>query len=431
MAFSFSPDPAIEAVVARVWAAFPPLQPTGLARVEDFLAALGDPHLSLPPVFHAAGTNGKGSTLAFIRAILEAGGKTVHAFTSPHLVGFEERIVVAGRNIDAALLEQLAAECTQAARGRDVSFFEFFTALAFLAFSRVPADAVLLETGLGGLLDSTNVVKSSVAVLTRISFDHTQILGDTLEKIARQKAGIIKPGCPAVSAPQPGEGVMAVFRAAGGEWLFAEWSVRDAEDGFIYESPQHRFTLPRPALAGAHQIVNAGTAIAAVEKSAFAGLLRQDVLERAMRAVAWEGRLQKIDSALVPQGWELWLDGAHNDSGAEVLAAQMRQWNDAPVCLIAAMKQKKDAGAFFRLLAPHVSSAVALKAEMGADVDLGIPMVAAEELREEMQSAGILTEIAENLESAIAAASQGSTRGRILVTGSLYLVGHVLRVMGK
>lgn len=442
--WTFSPDPAVEAAVADVAAKYPPLMPAGLQRFEGYLKALGDPHLHLPPVFHAAGTNGKGSTLAFLQAALEAGGKSVHKFTSPHLVRFEERIVLNGKNIGGGLLLGLIAECNRAAAGYEVSFFEFFTALAFLAFSRTPADAVLLETGLGGLLDATNVVERSIAVLTRISLDHTHILGGTLPEIAAQKAGIIKRGCPAVTAPQPGAGVMEVFEkqaAAMDTALFRDWRVSDpagcglplspcGKGGFVYESAAFTFHLPLPALAGAHQVVNAGTAIAALSCSPFSGLLKQDVLAAAMRTVSWAGRMQRITRGpvadLLPPGWEIWLDGAHNDSGAEVLAAQAKEWGAAsggPLFLVTAMKFNKGPDDFYGPLAPFVTAARVL------DADIGAPMMAAPALCDYIRKAGIAdVAAAGDLESAVSAlTSQGGSAGRILIAGSLYLAGYVLR----
>jgi dihydrofolate synthase/folylpolyglutamate synthase len=280
----YSPDPDAETAIAGVARDYPQMVPAGLQRFRDYLGALGDPHLKIPPVLHVAGTNGKGSVLAFLQAAFEAGGQSVHKFTSPHLVRFEERIVVNGKMIGGALLPELMEECRRASAGHTVSFFEFFMALAFLAFSRALADVTLLETGLGGLLDATNVVEKNIAILTRVSFDHTHVLGKTLPAIAAQKAGIIKRGCPAVLAPQPGDGVTEVFERRVAEMdapllrAGKAWDVKEDAGGFSYTSARHEFHLPLPALAGAHQILNAGAAIAALEAGGYEDLLRDDLL---------------------------------------------------------------------------------------------------------------------------------------------------------
>ncbi|MDE2336336.1 MAG: bifunctional folylpolyglutamate synthase/dihydrofolate synthase, partial [Alphaproteobacteria bacterium] len=308
--WTFSPHPALEQAIRDVFARHPPLYPVGLARLRGFFKKLGNPHLRLPFTFHVAGTNGKGSTLAFLQAVLETAGLRVHKYTSPHLVSFDERIVVGGQNIAPESLLELIVEGERAATGEEISFFEFFTALAFLAFSRNPADAVLLETGLGGLYDATNVVESNlVALLTGISYDHMQILGDTLPEIAAQKAGIIKPRMPCVIAPQE-ENVIGVFirqAAALKSPTFVygkDWTVTPRPDGFTYESARHTFRLPPPRLQGRHQLFNAGLALAALENSPHAALLEQNILEEAMNRVTWPGRLQKITTgklaALLP-----------------------------------------------------------------------------------------------------------------------------------
>lgn len=422
----YSPDTDVESAISRVAEKYPPMLPAGLARIHPFLEALGNPHLNLPPVFHAAGTNGKGSTLAFLQAIFEAGGKTVHKFTSPHLVEFSERITLNGRAIDDALLLKMIVECDNAATGHQVSFFEFFTVLAMLAFARYPADAVLLETGLGGLLDATNVVeKNAVTILTRISYDHTHILGSTLTEIARQKAGIIKQGCPVIIAPQNKSAVMDVFLAEAAK-KSASVTVLMPDD--VVET--FKYGLPLPRLAGKHQMVNATTAIAAVEAAGYEDLLKMDVLSRAMAAVEWPGRLQHFKEGslvnMLPKGWELWADGAHNDSGAEVLLDHMQGWQDEkPLHLLTAFKSKKDIAGFYKPLAGHVDSVTVL------DSDFGAPMTAPADLRAGLSALGFSVTLAENLESAIRSlVFQFDRPQRILVTGSLYLVGRVLRENG-
>jgi dihydrofolate synthase/folylpolyglutamate synthase len=431
----FSPVPEVEKAIQDVREQYPQSYPENLDRMRLFLDKLGNPHLKLPFVFHAAGTNGKGSTLAFLQAIFESSGLTVHKYTSPHLVRFEERIIIGGKIITSDLLLELIGACRAAARGSEISFFEFFTALAFLAFSRNPADVLLLETGLGGLFDATNVVEGNcLSVLTPISYDHIHVLGATLPEIAAHKAGIIKDGCACVSASQE-PAVMEVFKAKA-EALAApfrmrerDWDVIPKDSGFEYKSDRHQFVLPLPRLQGRHQIFNAGLALAALESSPYAPLLEQKMLEQAMRQVNWPGRLQKITggalAALLPAGWELWLDGAHNDSGAETIAAQAAAWKpDMPLHLITAMKRTKDVSGFYNHILPHTLSIQAVDVRW-----MEAPMLTAEMLCNKIRQMGYETvKTAPNLESAIRALSfQFQSPQRILIAGSLYLVGHALQ----
>jgi dihydrofolate synthase/folylpolyglutamate synthase len=419
----YSSNPEVETKLQHIAATFPPMLPAGLQRIYPFLQSLGNPHLKLPPVFHVAGTNGKGSTLAFLQAIFEAGGKTVHKFTSPHLVEFRERIVLNGKMIEEDFLLTMIDECEKAAKGHQVSFFEFFTVLSFLAFSRYPADAVLLETGLGGLLDATNVIeKNAVTILTRISFDHTHILGPSLIQIAQQKAGIIKEGCPVIIAPQSDAGVMEVFirEAEKKNAPVVTLTAEEVDETFQYG-------LPLPSLAGRHQMINATTAIAAAEAARYHDLLKMNRLSRAMTSVDWPGRMQKLNggklAALLPEGWELWIDGAHNDSGAEVLLEHMQEWQDEkPVHILTAFKSRKDIAGFYKPLVGHARTVTVL-----AD-DFGAPMMAPHDLVSSLSSLGFPVSLAENLERALGSlVFQFDQPQRILVTGSLYLVGRVLR----
>ena len=439
--WNYAANPALDREIARIRDTYPPHVPAGLDRFRDLLAALGNPQQNLPPVFHVAGTNGKGSTIAFLQALLEAGGKTVHRFISPHMVRFSERIVVSGREIPDALLLQMIAEVDLAARGREISFFEFFTALAFVAFARHPADAVLLEVGLGGLLDATNVIDTPAAsVITRISYDHMRTLGDTLPAIAGQKAGIIKRGCPAVVAPQFDAAVLPVFDAAakeaGASVLQAggrDWHVMRHADGFCYQAADVSFDLPAPVLNGAHQVLNAGAAITALRLSPFAALATPDILADAMRRVRWAGRLERLQTgtlaALVPQGWELWVDGAHNDSGAETLQAQITEWaaqDGLPLHLVTAFKARKTPDDFFSVLAGSFASARI------ADFDIDAPMEPPADLAALLSAQGYGTvDVSESLPAAIRAACyESGAAGRIIITGSLYLVGHALKLNG-
>jgi dihydrofolate synthase/folylpolyglutamate synthase len=438
--WTYSPVPAVEDAIQEMRRKYPATYPAGLGRIYNYLEKLGNPHQRLPFIFHAAGTNGKGSTLAFLQAAFEAEGLTVHKYTSPHLVRFEERIVLAGKTIEPGRLLDLIEECNGAADVGGLSFFEFFTGLAFLAFARQPASALLLETGMGGLHDATNVIGGDriVSLLTRISYDHTHILGHTLPEIARNKAGIIKPGCPCVIAPQGSAAALEVFQRRAGTVAApvyacgSGWEVTVAANDFVYKGASGAFHLPLPRLPGRHQIDNAGTALAALEKSPFSSLLKQGALESAMLNVNWPGRLQRLTSGplaeLLPPGWELWLDGAHNDSGADILTAQAKVWGTAlPLHLVTAMKRTKDAGSFYRTLLPHVVSIQA--------VDVGLieaPMTSAEGLCGKIRQMGYeRVSAAADLESALRVlAARFSSPQRVLITGSLYLVGNALKATG-
>ncbi len=434
--WTFSPIAAVEQAIQDIRVKAPPLMPAGLERPRRFMELLGNPHLKMPPVFHVAGTNGKGSSLAFLQSAFEAGGMTVHKFTSPHLVRFEERIIVAGREITPDALLDLIHECSRAAQNEEVSFFEFFTGLAFLAYARVPADVTLVETGLGGTYDATNVIEKSIAMLTRISFDHMRILGDTLVEIAGNKAGIIKRDCSAIVAPQIQE-VTDVFLAKAKEMAAPvslwgrEWKTELTDGAFEYAGKSFSGRLPLPRLIGSHQVINAGTAIAALEVSDFKSLLKPDILSRAMTSVAWPGRLQRLDRGqladLLPKGWELWVDGAHNDSGADVIVEQAERWGAGkPLHIITGFKRRKDTEGFYERLAGLARTVQAVNANIDA------PMVPPQELCDELKAMGFQdARPAENLESALQSLTfQFTEPQRILVTGSLYLVGLALKLNG-
>ncbi len=431
----YSPDQEVEIALTAIQKKYPPLYSGGIERTTALLGKLGNPQLSLPPVFHVAGTNGKGSTLAFLQAIFEAGGLSAHKYTSPHLVRFEERFVINGQMIGKEVFLSLLEDCAHAAEGLEVSFFEITTVLMFLAAARIKADVLLLETGLGGALDATNVVPSTTAVITRISFDHMHILGNTLPEIAYNKAGIMRKGRPCIIARQPDPAVMKVFEdeaARSGAQLFCagrEWNTFLSEQGFRYERSSCKFDLPLPALKGPHQIDNAGAAIAALEKSQFSFLLKQDILAAAMERVSWPGRMQRLATGpaagLLPAGWELWLDGAHNDSGAEILVAQAKAWGaEKPLHIVTAMKHDKDAAAFFRPLASHLCSTTVILEDI-----IGEPMMSSSALCEHLKRAGAPdVSTSETLESAVRnIALKYPSPQRILIAGSLYLAGHVLR----
>lgn len=385
------------------------------------LHKLGDPHKHLPPVVHIAGTNGKGSTLAFLRAMCEAAGYKVHAYTSPHLITFNERILLAGQPVSDAQLIDLFDRVDAANDSAAITFFEFTTAMAFLAFAQTPADIVLLETGMGGRLDCTNVIETpAVTVITKISYDHMEFLGATLPEIAGEKAGIMKAGTPCIIAPQlDAAATWPVFRNAaktiGTKLMIAgrDWHLMQDDKGFSIDGA----VWPLPNLTGAHQVENAATAIMATS------MLPMPISDEARRFglahAYWPARLQHIHTgpvaALLPQGWALWFDAAHNDSGAMALAAQMKRWKtDGPVHLVAGLGADKDPSAFFGPLSGIYDSLTLVDLPMARRPQTGAGLKARAALPE--------AALAPDPASAISAilAKKGPA-GRIVVAGSLYL----------
>ena len=432
-------DPGLD----RLKGLHPKVIDLSLDRMHRLLAALDHPERKLPPVVHVAGTNGKGSTVAFLRAMLEAAGYRVHVYTSPHLVRFHERIRLGGRQggrlIDDDHLAALLEECEVANAGNPITFFEVTTVAAFLAFSREPADVVLLETGLGGRLDATNVVdRPAVTAITRISYDHRQFLGDSLLEIASEKAGIFKPGVPVVLAPQPEADALKALnlRANAIAAPIHGWSVEERPDGFRFESAKRRLDLPMPGLAGAHQITNAGVAIACLDHLPLA--VDDDAVRRGLASVEWPARLQRLTrgplAESLPPGWELWLDGGHNDSAGEVLARQAVDWSCAqpdgspalPLLLIYGMLSSKDPFEFLGPLAPftHSLRAVAIPGEEAS--------FTAEESCETANLCGIRDHAAaDGVDAALAdLVAARRTPARVLICGSLYLAGSVLAENG-
>ncbi len=402
------------------------------------MAELGDPQDSLAPVVHVAGTNGKGSTVAYVRAIAEAAGYRVHIYTSPHLVRFNERIRVAGRLIDDATLVPILEEVERVNAGRPITFFEVTTAAAFLAFARIPADLVVLEVGLGGRLDATNLVRHpAVCAITSISFDHMQYLGDSLAEIAREKAGIIKPQVPVVVGPQPDEvaaliGKHAVLTRAPLFEYGRDWHVASNAVGFEYKGRIAR-RLPLPALPGRHQIENAGIAIAVAEQLAERGFtIAEDAIGRGLRTVDWPARLQRLTRGpllhLLRPDAELYLDGGHNEAGGAVLADWAAAQRDGkPLDVVCGMMSTKKADRFLARLAPHVRRFRAITID-GAEL-----MLPAETIAEAARAAGMRdVGVAGNYKSAVAElARQADGPHRILICGSLALLcGTVLAEHG-
>ncbi|MDE3115250.1 MAG: bifunctional folylpolyglutamate synthase/dihydrofolate synthase [Pseudomonadota bacterium] len=413
-----------------------------LDRIERLLADLGNPHLKLPPVIHVAGTNGKGSTCAFARAMLEAQGLRVHVYTSPHLVHFHERIRLAGQIISEGELSATLDECERVNAGRPITFFEITTAAAFLAFSRHPAEALVLEVGLGGRYDATNVIaRPQVTVITPVGLDHAEFLGSDLAGIAAEKAGIIKPGVPLIVGKQDDVPRDVIMRRADAlsapAYIFGQDFFVHPEHGrMVFQDTDGLLDLPLPRLEGAHQLENAATAIAALRRAA-CGWNREDAIEAGLRSVEWPARLQRLTKGplveLASKGAELWLDGGHNPHGAAAIARAMADFEDRaekPLYLISGMLRTKDAAGYFapfRGLARHVST-VAIP---GEEASLG-----AGELYDAARAAGLEASPADDLEDAmlqVLAWSRARPQDgppRILICGSLYLAGHVLAENG-
>ncbi len=420
---------ASEPILARLTGLHPKLIDLSLGRIERLLDRLGRPQRGLAPVVHVAGTNGKGSVVAFLGAMLEAGGSRVQAYTAPHLVRFNERIRLTDGTIAEPALAALLEECEDANGDQPITFFEITTAAGLLAFSRQPADVLLLEVGLGGRFDATNVIEPPVCTaLTPISIDHQQFLGATLERIAGEKAAIMKSGVPAVVAPQEPAPSAVIERASArvGAPLYRagrEWSMSAAADGFRYASPAWAMDLPAPALRGAHQLVNAATAIACLERLPDLAV-GAAAIRLGLATARCPGRLQRLGrgplAALLPEGWELWLDGGHNAAAGAALAAAAEAWSERPLHLVFGMLNSKDPAGF---LAPFAGRAAELKA-------IAIPgqrnALDADSCRDAARAVGIAATSAEGVAAAVQDLVSGAGPARILICGSLYLAGQVL-----
>ncbi|MBI4723661.1 MAG: bifunctional folylpolyglutamate synthase/dihydrofolate synthase [Rhodomicrobium sp.] len=426
-----------ESLLARLEKLHPKSIDLSLGRVERLLHALGDPHLRLPPVIHVAGTNGKGSVVAFLKGMLEAAGYRPHAFISPHLRRFHERIMLAApggaRPISEMHLADILGRAEAANGGDPVTFFEITAAAAFLAFAENPADMVLLETGLGGRLDATNVIDAPLAsILTPISLDHCSFLGSTIEAIAAEKAGILKRGRPAIVSRQA-ESVLSVIeeraRAIGAPVAAANrsWDVFEQQGRLIFQDEDCLLDLPLPRLFGRHQFENAGTAIAAARR--LEGFRVSDAaIAKGLTSAVWPARLERLAPGklhrLAPPGSEIWVDGGHNPAAGEAVAralADLEERVSSPIHLIVGMLSTKDAGGFLRHF--HGLTELAATVEIPGQINA----YGAEELADIAQQEGISANPAASLEAAFER-SRNSARGpvRIMVTGSLYLAGTVL-----
>lgn len=424
-----SQSPASDELLARLMSLHPKVIDLSLDRMQVLLDKLGNPERRLPSVIHIAGTNGKGSTQAMIRAGLEAAGKKVHAYTSPHLARFHERIRVAGELISEPELAELLAEVERVNAGDPITFFEITTCTGFLAFSRIPADYLLLEVGLGGRFDATNVIADpALCVITPVSLDHQMYLGDTVGLIATEKAGILKRRVPAVIGPQTSEGLEAIEPVA--ERLHAplmvanrDWQSWSERGRLIYQDERGLLDLPLPNLPGPHQIENAGAAIAALRHLGF----DEAACEAAVTKAFWPARMQRLKTGPLVDlaaGAELWLDGGHNPAAGIALAGTLSALPKRPTHAICGMLNTKDIGGFLRPLAPHLSSlhAVSIPGETAT--------LQASETAAAARAEGIEALEAESVTDALRDILAQDPSARVVICGSLYLAGNILRENG-
>ncbi|MDB5414763.1 MAG: bifunctional folylpolyglutamate synthase/dihydrofolate synthase [Rubritepida sp.] len=402
----------------------PKLIDLSLGRLQGLLARLRHPERSLPPVIHVAGTNGKGSTCAFLRAIGEAAGQRVHVYTSPHLVRFHERIRLAGTLVAEAALSDALEEVERINGAEPITVFEITTAVALLLFSRVPADLLVLEVGLGGRFDATNVIEAPVATaIASVSVDHMEFLGDTLEKIAFEKAGIIKRGIPCATGLQAPAALAVIASCAAG--LGAPLLARDAAwrmerdgTGHVFTDNAGRLELPPLGLRGAHQADNAGIAIAAL-RAWNPPWLTGEAIARGVAAAEWPARMQRLRGTLAPPPpSELWLDGGHNAGAGAALAETLAEWHDRPLHLVVGMKQGKTAEGFLAPLLPLATSITAVR-EPGQHLAMSVEDIVA--------ASGGVARPGPDVASALARIAREEAPGRILICGSLYLAGEVLK----
>jgi dihydrofolate synthase/folylpolyglutamate synthase len=418
-----------DAILTRLMTLHPKLIDLTLERVERLLAALGHPESALPQVVHIAGTNGKGSTLAMLRAGIEAAAQRVHAYTSPHLARFHERIRVAGEIIPEPQLAALLDECEQANRGLPITFFEITTCAAFLAFARRTADYTLLETGLGGRLDATNVLaRPRLTIITPVSIDHQQYLGETLPEIAAEKAGILKRGVPCVVGPQEPDALAVIEARAArlGAPLLVQgqhWHAAADRGRLVFQDETGLLDLPLPNLPGPHQIQNAGASLAALRHLGFDAAACEAAVSRA----EWPARMQRlrrgplVDAA---PGAELWLDGGHNPAGGLAVAATLAGLPKRPTHLVAGMLNSKDVAGYMRALAAQATTLTAVSIPGEANT------LSAEQTEAAARTAGIPSTRADSLLAAVRSIAATAPQARILICGSLYLAGAVLRENG-
>lgn len=425
-----------DAILKRLLQLHPKIIDLTLDRMLRLLDQVGNPHMNLPPVVHIAGTNGKGSTLTYMRAGLEAAGYAVHAYTSPHLIRFHERIYMGqprqGGLIGEEALCEVLLECEAANKGASITFFEITTTAAFLAFSRQAADICLLEVGLGGRLDATNVIDTpALTVITPVDLDHQAYLGDTLESIAAEKAGIMKREVPCVLGPQadPARAVMeARAQEVDAPLVIANQDFQTFEEHgrLIYQDGAGLLDLPLPGLTGRFQMDNAGTAIAALR--ALNGFkLKEEHIAQAVSGATWPARMQLLDRGpiadLLPEGSEIWVDGGHNASAGRAVASSLADLEERvprPTVLVVGMLASRTPRDFLKPFEGLVAKVIAtpIEDEPGA--------LSAEDLAAACAEFDVEVEMASSVEHAVSLASDGETPVRVLIAGSLYLAGHVL-----
>jgi dihydrofolate synthase/folylpolyglutamate synthase len=422
---------AHDAALARLQALHPKLIDLSLDRMRRLCVALGDPQDRLPPVIHVAGTNGKGSTVAYLRAMAEAAGLKVHVFTSPHLVRFAERIRLAGTLISDEHLADVLDRVEAANAGLPITFFEITTAAAFVAFAEVPADLCIVEVGLGGILDATNVVKPKVSVIAPVDIDHREFLGDTLTAIAGEKAGIIKPGAPAVSARQQEEAETVIEAAVAKAGVSLTLMGRDfdawSERGRLLVQMQDRLLdLPAPSLPGEHQFANAGLAVAALLAVADPSI-DEAAMGRGIATTVWPARFQRLTAGPVAErakaaGADLWLDGGHNPHAGRAVSravADLAARDGRPVALISGLLANKDATGFFGAFRGVAAKVFTVTFEGHAAASAAATAAAAE-------LAGLRACACDSVEDALDRALKLEPTPHILICGSLYLAGEVL-----
>ncbi len=418
-----------DVILQRLLSLHPKIIDLVLDRVQRLLDSLGHPERALPPVVHVAGTNGKGSTVAMIRAGVEAAGKAAHVYTSPHLARFHERIRVAGKLISEADLAVVLEECEAANLDLPITYFEITTCAAFLAFARTPADYTLLEVGLGGRLDATNVVeRPALTVITPVSIDHQQYLGETLAEIAGEKAGILKADVTCVVGKQD-DVALAVIEAKaallGAPLLICnrDWQVWEERGRMIFQDERGLLDLPLPRLIGGHQVENAGIALAALRFLGFDDI----ACETAVTKSEWPARLQRLRRGPLVEaaaGAEVWLDGGHNEGAGLALAEAVTRLSPSPLHLVCGMLRTKDVRGYLRPMAKVAKSlhAVSIPGEAAT--------LPAEETFQAAKDCGMAATVSDSVKKAIRDIVGNDPRGRILICGSLYLAGSILRENG-
>jgi dihydrofolate synthase / folylpolyglutamate synthase len=437
MDFARSESPAVQAQLDRLAALTPPGNMLGLERIEALLARLDNPERALPPVLHVAGTNGKGSTCAFLRAAIEAAGLSCHVYTSPHLVRFNERIRLAGSLIGDDALAALLEEVLDAADGIGATFFEVTTAAAFLAFARTPADVAIVEVGLGGRLDATNVIAPAIGGIAQLGLDHQQFLGRRIEQVAAEKAGIAKPGVPLVTqhySETIANRIGAVVAERGARWLprGGPWDAVVYTRQLHYKDARGSLDLPLPRLAGAHQASNAALAIAMLRHQDRIHV-GDSALRAAMGWAEWPARLQRLGPGpladQLPRGSELWLDGGHNPAAARAVADFFRSHVPAerPFHIVFGLLEAKDATG---VLKPFRNRSATLHAVPIPGHAHHPPAMLAARAKEE----GLTTLTAPGVAEALTWIGRHADRAAppvVLILGSLYLAGEVLRDNGQ